>query len=90
MLKSNLHPMVSSEYEDLIPYMTYEVAASCMSGSMIGPVGSARRRAMRSERPLRSTLDWAEAREAASTSIIRISRNKTKRDTTNRWQQTAN
>ena len=45
---------------------------------------------MRSERSLRSILDWAEARDAASISIIRINRKKTKSNGANRWQQTAN
>lgn len=34
-----------------------------MSGSTVEPAGSAQRRVMRSERPLRSTLDWVEVRD---------------------------
>lgn len=47
-----------------------------MSGSKMGPVGSARRRVIRSERPLRSIFALAEARESPSTSGTHISREK--------------
>src|SRR6266851_4251143 len=68
--------MVNSGYNDLIICMTHEVAVFCMSGSMIGPVGSAQRTVMRSDSSLRSTLDWAEARDTASTSGTHVSRKK--------------
>jgi len=58
--------------------VTHEASVSCMSGSMMGPVGVARRRAMRSERLLRSMFDWAEMRDTESISSICFSREKTK------------
>jgi hypothetical protein len=47
-----------------------------MSGSMMGPVGSAQRRVIRSERPLRSIFALAETRETPSTSGTRVGREK--------------
>ncbi len=44
----------------------------------MGPVVSTRRRVMRSVRPLRSILAWAEARDTESISSIHISIEKTK------------
>ena len=61
--------------------MTYEVDVSFKSGSKMGPLVSARRRVMRSERPLRSTLPWAETRDTESISRIYISRKKAKSGT---------
>ena len=80
MLKSNLCFAVSPGYDFLL-YMTHEVAVSFESGSKMGPVVSARRRAMRSERPLRSILAWAETRDTESISNIYISMKKTKSGT---------
>jgi hypothetical protein len=45
---------------------------------MMEPVGSARRRVMRSERPLRSILACAETRDTPSTSNTHVSGEKTK------------
>ena len=57
--------------------MTHEADVFCVSRSMMGPVGSARRRVMWSERALRSILAWAETRDTPSISTIHVSREKT-------------
>jgi hypothetical protein len=74
-IKSVFHG--KSRYDFLL-CVTHEVAVSFKSGIKMGPVVSARRRVMRSERPLRSILAWAETRDTESISSIYIGMKKTK------------
>jgi hypothetical protein len=75
---------------DFLLWVTHEVAVSFKSGRKMGPVGSARRSVIRSERPLRSILAWAETRDAESISSIYEHEEDQEWEMMDRWQQNAN